>query len=177
MEKPQTGKLFSVCSPSTMYCAQYWSSAALYLHPNVRSHQKHRFVWALPSSLSSPRRKQRLTSLTDQQRQCQQATPLAGVEIEYREEVKQLTAQAERAANTWTIDNSSFLTPPVAAAAMQSINALADTTAVAWGGYSRAERVRLALGRKDLVDPLSHSPEKVLHVHLALQYCSSLLHY
>ena len=44
---------------------------------------------------------------------------LKGVDAEYREEVAHAVEVAQRAAETWTAAYTDFLTPPVAAAALQ----------------------------------------------------------
>ena len=67
---------------------------------------------------------------------------LRGIDSEDRETVARIVEQAERAVDNWTVLFSDFVRPPVAAATLSVLSRMADTAAVAWGGYQQAERVR-----------------------------------
>lgn len=61
-----------------------------------------------------------------------------------RQEVARIVEIAERAAERWEVSWTDFLSPPVVADAMSALNQMSEVTAVAWGGYTQAERCRWA---------------------------------
>lgn len=82
---------------------------------------------------------------------------MRGTDAEYRDDVGRVLEQAERALDTWTVQHTVFLPPPVVAEAMIVLKRLADLAAIPWGGYPQSERCRIALGREqDLAGALEN---------------------
>ena len=77
---------------------------------------------------------------------------LRGVPKDHVETVQKVVDRARRAADQWSVEVTDFLEPPAADAAQRAVAKLADVEARAWGGHERAERVRLALGRSEMLD-------------------------
>lgn len=59
--------------------------------------------------------------------------------------------QAQRAAQRWEVAYTNFMSPPLAADVLAALAQLPDVAGVAWGGYPQAERVRVAMGREDVM--------------------------
>jgi hypothetical protein len=83
---------------------------------------------------------------------------LRGVSTDNRDDVARVLELAERARDSWSVASTVFLSPPIVAESMVVLQRLADITAVPWGGYSQAERCRIAIGREEemagaLIDP------------------------
>lgn len=68
-----------------------------------------------------------------------------------RKDVARILEQAQRAAQRWEVAYTPFLSPPLAADALAALAQLPDVVGVAWGGYPQAERVRVAMGREDVM--------------------------
>ena len=85
------------------------------------------------------------------------ATPpsLAALPPDLRADDGRALELAERAAAGWSLTHTDFLPPPAAAAALGALRQLADVAGVAWGGFAGAERVRLTVGRRDLVEAVT----------------------
>lgn len=79
---------------------------------------------------------------------------------DHEREVRKACEQIERAAHSWAIEATDFLSPPVAVRVMVHARALADITAITWGGYSRAERVRVVAGREELMAGVLDDPTR-----------------
>ncbi|OAE34613.1 hypothetical protein AXG93_167s1240 [Marchantia polymorpha subsp. ruderalis] len=71
---------------------------------------------------------------------------LSGVDPSNIDAVTRILEQGKNAADRWEIAYSSFLTPPTLHDALLALKRVADIGIVVWGGYSEAERCRLALG-------------------------------
>ena len=69
---------------------------------------------------------------------------LRPVDPAHRDDVARVLEQAERAVKAWDVIYTDFLAPPVVAAALAVLSRIADTAAVACGGYPSAERCRCA---------------------------------
>lgn len=77
---------------------------------------------------------------------------LRGVHADHREVVSRAVEQATSAAERWGVAVTDFLEPPAAADVALAIGRLSDCEARPCGGYEHAERVRLRLGRPDVLD-------------------------
>ncbi len=83
---------------------------------------------------------------------------LRGVAAEYRDEVARILELAERAEASWTVLHTPFHPPPVVAEACAVLGRLADVAAVPWGGYTQAERCRIAVGREEALGAAAADP-------------------
>jgi len=70
--------------------------------------------------------------------------------VENRETVSRVIDLAESAIKTWEISQTDFLSPPELAESQEVFNRLTEVKLVPWGGYTRAERQRLAIAREEL---------------------------
>ncbi|KPQ38034.1 MAG: photosystem II S4 domain protein [Phormidium sp. OSCR] len=70
--------------------------------------------------------------------------------VEHRETLAKLLDRAEEALRTWEISQTDFLSPPELFEAQGLFEKLTELQIVAWGGYSQAERQRLAIARSEL---------------------------
>jgi|APGre2960657444_1045066.scaffolds.fasta_scaffold35635_2 photosystem II S4 domain protein len=77
---------------------------------------------------------------------------MRGVLPEHREVVGRALEQASDASAHWEVALTDFLEPPAAADCQLAVGRLADCEARPWGGYEHAERVRLRLGRPEVLD-------------------------
>lgn len=89
---------------------------------------------------------------------------LAGVEADYRRDVARVLELAGRATSRFELVHSDFLTPPVVSASLDLLQQMANTHAVAWGGYQQAERVRLTLGPEELTSIFLEDPGALANV-------------
>lgn len=85
--------------------------------------------------------------------------------IEHREVVARIIDQAEQAIKTWEVISTDFLSPPELNEVQQGFNRLTEVHLSAWGGYSQAERQRLAIARSEL--PLDSSQVDLAAVEIA----------
>ena len=65
--------------------------------------------------------------------------------------VKRAVELAERAASSWVLEYTDFISPPLVADVKANTKKLAEVEVVAWGGFSQAERCRLCIGNSDLM--------------------------
>lgn len=77
---------------------------------------------------------------------------LRGVHADHKVIVARAVEQATRASEQWSVALSDFVEPPVASDIVLAVGRLADCEARPFGGYEHAERVRLRLGRPDVLD-------------------------
>lgn len=77
---------------------------------------------------------------------------LSGVHPESVEACRAIVERAQAASDTWGVDYTDFLDPALAGDALACVGRLADCEARPWGGYDRAERVRLVFGRPEVLD-------------------------
>ncbi|GAP98526.1 photosystem II S4 domain protein [Leptolyngbya sp. NIES-2104] len=70
--------------------------------------------------------------------------------VENRDTIARVIDQAEKAIKTWEVVTSDFLSPPELAEAERSFSRLTEVQLIAWGGYSQAERQRLAIARSEI---------------------------
>ncbi len=70
--------------------------------------------------------------------------------VENRETLARVIDHAEQAIKTWEVVVSDFLSPPELAEAQTVMGRLTDIQLMAWGGYSQAERQRLAIARAEM---------------------------
>lgn len=70
--------------------------------------------------------------------------------VEHRDVVARVIDHAEQALKTWEIVCTDFLSPPEMLEAQQVFHRLTDIQLVAAGGYTQAERQRLAIARSEL---------------------------
>ena len=75
--------------------------------------------------------------------------------VEHREVMSQILDGAERSLRTWDLVVTDFLSPPELAEATALLAQLTEISAIAAGGYTQAERQRLALNRLEM--PLEES--------------------
>eukprot|EP00210_Caulerpa_lentillifera_P000924 g894.t1 len=66
---------------------------------------------------------------------------------------------AERAADTWTVQRTGFLSPIEIRAVLQELRQLSEIDTLSFGGYPHAERQRIIIMREELID--SHQSELV----------------
>lgn len=89
---------------------------------------------------------------------------LKGVQPEHREAATRAVDMARAASDAWTVAMTDFLEPPVAADCRLAVGRLADAASRDWGGHPFAERVRLRLGRPEVLDGEPPSGVALLHV-------------
>ena len=77
---------------------------------------------------------------------------LSGVHPESIAAVSAIAERAQAASDRWGTEVTEFLDPALAADARVVIDRMADCEARPWGGYDRAERVRLVIGRREVLD-------------------------
>lgn len=77
---------------------------------------------------------------------------LSGIHPESIEACTRIIERAQAACDKWSVDYTEFLDPALAEAALTCVGRMADCEARAWGGYERAERVRLVFGRPEVLD-------------------------
>ena len=77
---------------------------------------------------------------------------LRGVHADHREVVSRALELAAGASERWSVAQTEFVEPPVAADIALAVGRLADCEARPYGGYEHAERVRMRCGRPDLLD-------------------------
>lgn len=65
--------------------------------------------------------------------------------------VKRAVELAERAASSWVLEYTDFLSPPLVADVQANTRKLAEVQVVAWGGFPQAERCRLCIGNSELM--------------------------
>lgn len=65
--------------------------------------------------------------------------------------VKRAVDLAERAGESWAIECTDFLAPPLVADVKANTHKLADVGIIAWGGFPQAERCRLCIGNSELL--------------------------
>jgi hypothetical protein len=94
---------------------------------------------------------------------------LRGVSDDNRDDVARVLELAERARDSWQVASTVFLSPPIVAESMLVLERLADVTAVPWGGYSQAERCRIAIGREEEMAGALTDPASVLDSVAALK--------
>ncbi|MBE9012599.1 photosystem II S4 domain protein [Pseudanabaenaceae cyanobacterium LEGE 13415] len=70
--------------------------------------------------------------------------------VENRDTIARVIDQAEKAIKTWEVVTSDFLSPPELAEVERSFSRLTEIQVISWGGYSQAERQRVAIARSDL---------------------------
>ena len=80
---------------------------------------------------------------------------LRGVPAEHRDVAVRALELVEGAVERWEVVMTDFLEPPQAAAVTLCVGRLADAEARPWGGYEHAERVRMRLGRPEVLDNAS----------------------
>ena len=84
--------------------------------------------------------------------------------IENRETITRIIDLAEQAIKTWEIILSNFLSPPEIFEAEGVFQKLTEVEIVSWGGYSQAERKRLAIARSDLPIDTSNVALKTINI-------------
>ena len=84
--------------------------------------------------------------------------------IENRETITRIIDLAEQAIKTWEIIQSNFLSPPEIFEAEEIFQKLTELEIVSWGGYTQAERKRLAIARSDLSIDTSNVDLKVINI-------------
>lgn len=101
---------------------------------------------------------------------------LKDVAPEHKTEVSRILELAERALGTWENQHSSFYPPPVVYDGMMVLKRLADVKAVAWGGYTQAERCRISIGREETMVPdLDDADEKEYDTVAAVKVTGNFL--
>ena len=65
--------------------------------------------------------------------------------------VKRAIELAERAASSWVLEYTDFLSPPLVADVQANTKKLAEVEVAAWGGFPQAERCRLCIGNTELM--------------------------
>src|SRR4028119_237201 len=85
--------------------------------------------------------------------------------VENREDMARVIDKADQAIKTWEVVLTDFLSPPVLAEIQQQFQRLTEVQLVAWGGYPRAERQRIAIARSEL--PLDQSQVEVAALDIA----------
>ncbi|KAL6778690.1 CPL15 [Auxenochlorella protothecoides x Auxenochlorella symbiontica] len=82
----------------------------------------------------------------------------SGLLEELDREVDRTLERATRATVTWTPLATGFVSPAVTAAVVSALSTSADTGVIPWGGYPQAERARLLLGPRDMLDVWAGEP-------------------
>uniref|UniRef100_A0A1D1ZRD5 Uncharacterized protein n=1 Tax=Auxenochlorella protothecoides TaxID=3075 RepID=A0A1D1ZRD5_AUXPR len=82
----------------------------------------------------------------------------SGLLEELDREVDRALERATRATVTWTPLATGFVSPAVTAAVVSALSTSADTGVIPWGGYPQAERARLLLGPRDMLDVWAGEP-------------------
>ena len=91
----------------------------------------------------------------------QQALDLTCDLIDLQLLVKRAVDLAEKAASSWVLSYTDFLSPPLVADVKANTEKLAEVEVVAWGGFSQAERCRLCIGNSELMASALANPEEV----------------
>lgn len=76
---------------------------------------------------------------------------VAGIDPEHKEEVARVLELAQRSQESWSCEISSFYSPAAIADAMKVLNRVSEIRCIAWGGYTRAERQRIIVGREEVL--------------------------
>lgn len=92
---------------------------------------------------------------------------MRGVLPENHETVARAVDLAVAAGERWEIALTYFLEPPEAADVLLAVSRLADVEARPWGGYPNAERVRMRLGRPEVLDAEGDEPKGVTLLDVA----------
>ena len=92
---------------------------------------------------------------------------MRGVHPENHETVARAVDLAVAAGERWEIALTYFLEPPEAADVLLAVSRLADVEARPWGGYPNAERVRMRLGRPEVLDAEGDEPKGVTLLDVA----------
>ena len=92
---------------------------------------------------------------------------MRGVSAENQETVARAVDLAVAASERWEIALTYFLEPPEVADVKLAVSRLADVEARPWGGYPNAERVRLRLGRPEVLDAEGDEPKGVTLLDVA----------
>jgi len=92
---------------------------------------------------------------------------MRGVLSEYHEVVARSLEMAVEAGERWEVASTYFLEPPEAAQVALAVSRLADVEARPWGGYPNAERVRMRLGRPEVLDAEGAEPKGVTMLDVA----------
>ncbi|MEL6440484.1 MAG: photosystem II S4 domain protein [Cyanobacteria bacterium J06621_8] len=85
--------------------------------------------------------------------------------VEHKAEITKVIDKANQAIKNWEVVVTDFLSPPVLAEVQSILQNLTEIEALPWGGYSQAERQRVALSRPDL--PLDQSQVELAAVDIA----------
>jgi photosystem II S4 domain protein len=85
--------------------------------------------------------------------------------VENREMAARVLDQAEQALKTWEVVCTEFLSPPELTDVQQIFSRLTEVQFLAWGGYSQAERQRVAISRAEL--PLDAAQVKITALEIA----------
>lgn len=78
-------------------------------------------------------------------------TLMAGIDPEHKEDVTRILELATRSQESWSPEISNFYSPAVVADAMMVLQRMSDIRCIAWGGYTRAERQRIIVGREEVL--------------------------
>ena len=85
---------------------------------------------------------------------CRDAKPskqASGFEAENAEVVRRVVDLANAAVSKWEVTITDFLSPPERADAQRTLDRMGDVAYSAFGGYKGAERVRLCIGRPEVL--------------------------
>ncbi|MBP0019870.1 MAG: photosystem II S4 domain protein [Cyanobacteria bacterium SBLK] len=84
---------------------------------------------------------------------------------EHREEMIRVVDRAEQALKTWEVTVTDFFSPPVLVEVREKFAKLTELELLIWGGYSQAERQRIAIARSEL--PLDESQVELAAIDIA----------
>ena len=85
--------------------------------------------------------------------------------VENKKEITRVIDKADQAINNWEAIVTDFLSPPVVAEVEAILQNLTEIKALPWGGYTQAERRRIALSRPDI--PLDESQVELAALDIA----------
>ena len=76
-------------------------------------------------------------------------------------DIKRALELVEQAADSWEIKYTDFYTPPIVADVLANSKKLAGVVVHPWGGFDRAERCRLVIGKPELVEAAKYNMNEV----------------
>lgn len=84
--------------------------------------------------------------------------------VENREEIARIIDKAEQAIKTWEVVITDFFSPLIVAEVQGIFANLTEVKIIIWGGYSQAERQKIAIFREEIVCDNSQIPLALLDI-------------
>lgn len=84
--------------------------------------------------------------------------------VENREEIARIIDKAEQAIKTWEVVITDFFSPLIVAEVQEIFANLTEIKIIIWGGYTQAERQKIAIFREEIVCDNSQIPLALLDI-------------